>query len=735
MSIKAAFLCSLISFSIAAQPGVFVTGSVHDMQGNPIENALLLFQPAGKPVYTDSLGFFRMERPPQAAFLIVSAPGYLRDTLRKTENIMSITLRTTWSAAQEILVTGERNPGQTSFRSASLQINIDRQEMRKAACCNLSESFETSPLVDVSFPDPVSGIRQIQMMGLGGQYTGYSLENQMDEAGVLGSLQAGLIPGPWLESIQVQKGIGAVSSGSGMLAGQINAGFLKADTGSPVVVNGYLSDMGRAEANLVLPLRRNPGGGTQLFFHTNTTLLNIDRNGDGYRDLPLGLQLNGMIRTQHSGKNGAFLQLAARAYRDQRKGGDVGFNEGYPTEFKGFGFLSEVTGLELSGKAGKVFPVQNYRSLGVPWSAGYRINRQEAGQNGILMEEKWLRAEPVFQADLGKGGNGIKAGISLLARERAEHFKQINYSHEFHFPLSEQRAGTFLEGSFIPFPGLLLVAGYRMDISSYYSIWHSPRIHLRYEHPSGLVFRLGAGQSWQEPWIFAQNLQQFYSGRKLEIVSSVTGLPYGLKAERGRSLNFSTAFNYRILPGKGSILLDLFASVIQDQVIADVEKEGLIRIYNSGGNGESQGAGIQLDQKLGRRFSVRMAWRYAASWLAYEDQTRMRALHSFHRAMLNIDFFLGRNFQLNSGLQIHGRKRLYGSSAFSPLFPVWNLQISKIRENRFELALGVENLLDFRQQDLVQYPDSSMNPGFDAARIWGPAVGRMVYMNVRFMLK
>ncbi|MCS7086795.1 MAG: carboxypeptidase-like regulatory domain-containing protein, partial [Bacteroidia bacterium] len=48
---------------------------------------------------------------------------------------------------------------------------LTRVELTKAACCNLSESFETNASVDVSYSDAVTGIKEIQMLGLTGAYT------------------------------------------------------------------------------------------------------------------------------------------------------------------------------------------------------------------------------------------------------------------------------------------------------------------------------------------------------------------------------------------------------------------------------------------------------------------------------------------------------------------------------------------------------------------------------------
>ena len=51
------------------------------------------------------------------------------------------------------------------------------ENLLRAACCNLSESFETNASVDVNYTDAVSGAKQIQLLGLNGVYSQLMIEN------------------------------------------------------------------------------------------------------------------------------------------------------------------------------------------------------------------------------------------------------------------------------------------------------------------------------------------------------------------------------------------------------------------------------------------------------------------------------------------------------------------------------------------------------------------------------
>ena len=54
---------------------------------------------------------------------------------------------------------------------------ITQQELFKAACCNLGESFTTNPSVDVNYSDAATGAKQIKLLGLSGTYVQMLTEN------------------------------------------------------------------------------------------------------------------------------------------------------------------------------------------------------------------------------------------------------------------------------------------------------------------------------------------------------------------------------------------------------------------------------------------------------------------------------------------------------------------------------------------------------------------------------
>ena len=60
---------------------------------------------------------------------------------------------------------------------------------------------------------------------------------------------------------------------------------------------------------------------------------------------------------------------------------------------------------------------------------------------------------------------------------------------------------------------------------------------------------------------------------------------------------------------------------------------------------------------------------------------------------------------------------------------------------KFDIYLGCENILDYTQDDAIQVGgekfESGMNPfdsTFNSSAVWGPLMGRKIYIGLRFNL-
>lgn len=136
---------------------------------------------------------------------------------------------------QEVKVVA-RKSGTSRLAGAVNGIAVNKDELFKAACCNLGESFTTNPSVDVAYNDATTGARQIKLLGLSGTYVQMLTENLPNFRGAAIPYALGYVPGPWMKGIQVSKGSASVKNGYESITGQINVDYLKPEDEQQVEV-------------------------------------------------------------------------------------------------------------------------------------------------------------------------------------------------------------------------------------------------------------------------------------------------------------------------------------------------------------------------------------------------------------------------------------------------------------------------------------------------------------------
>ena len=177
-------------------------------------------------------------------------------------------------------------------KETGLTFNISSKELLKAACCNLSESFETNATVDVAFSNAVTGTKQLKMLGLDQKYTSLTKELLPSIRGLASPYGMNLIPGRWIGGIQLTKGGSTVTNGYESITGQINTELLKFNEKSETALNFFGDLNGRFETNITSTSAVSEHWNQTLLLHGNATLAKMDTNDDGFLDQPTGNQIN-----------------------------------------------------------------------------------------------------------------------------------------------------------------------------------------------------------------------------------------------------------------------------------------------------------------------------------------------------------------------------------------------------------------------------------------------------------
>ncbi|MDR2916899.1 MAG: TonB-dependent receptor, partial [Tannerella sp.] len=226
--IKHLFILTVLLFSSVVMAGEKIKGYVYDENNESVAGANVSWQETHSGTTTNADGFFELEQKNNEKQLVVSYVGYTTATITVENYKEALRIILKGEIELDEVVVSERRMGTISSRTSVLQTQkITYDELCRAACCNLAESFETNPSVDVSYSDASTGARQIKLLGLSGTYVQMLTENYPNFRGASSLYGLDYVPGPWMESIQVSKGTSSVKNGYEALAGQINVEYKK----------------------------------------------------------------------------------------------------------------------------------------------------------------------------------------------------------------------------------------------------------------------------------------------------------------------------------------------------------------------------------------------------------------------------------------------------------------------------------------------------------------------------
>ena len=615
---------------------------------------------------------------------------------------------------------------------------IGERELLKAACCNLSESFETTPSVDLAFTDAISGYKQIQMLGLAGPYTLITRENIPDARGLSAVTGLTFTPGTWIEGMQLSKGTGSVVNGYESVAGQINVEWRKPfeEKEDKWYLNLYQSSQGRTEGNIVRKMKFNENLSTNFFLHGKSQWLKQDQNSDGFLDQPIDKQFVGANRWFWFGKRGWEIQTGIKGVYVENRGGQRNYTSG-TEQMPGnpWGFELNMKRIEGWAKIGHVFANKPATSMGLQLSTVYHDQDALYGARNYDATQKSLYANFIYQSIISNTNHVIKIGWSNLIDNYDETFAGSRFQRNEIVP------GIFSEYSYNG-QKINVVAGLRADHHNLFGTFVTPRLHLRYAPWTRSSLRGSIGRAQRTANIFAENMGFMASSRNFFILNNDDGKPYGLDPEVAwnTGVNFTQKFrlNYR----DGVFTVDYYYTNFENQVVVDVEDHQSVRFYNLDGASFANSFQAQLDYELIHNLDLRLAYRWYDVRTTYRNTLKEKPLIAAHRAFANAGYETSNHWKFDYTLQWIGSKRIpehdhHGvyAEARSEEFIQMNAQVSKTWNDRFEVYFGGENLTNFMMHDPVLGSGDPFGNHFDASLIWGPVMGRNIYAGIRWKIK
>ena len=728
-----------------------VSGKVLKDDDTPVVGANVYWINKSAGTVTDIDGKYKLENPGNIDKYVISYIGFLNDTINSNYENQKIYLQKK-SDLEEVEITYNTKSSSVSLLSSANILNISSEELLKAACCNLAESFETTPSIDMNFSDAISGRKQISMLGLSSPNILMSIENIPAIRGALQSYGLTYIPGTWIESIQIAKGPGSIVNGYESISGQINTELRKPSRDDKFFLNLFVNQMERLEVNTHYTAGLNQKLDYGLYFHINKKDTSADNNNDGFRDNPTGQQLNILNRFQYSNLEKGLVGFFDFNYVfDERV---YGQNEyiGH-TLFQGnqnfWGGKKDAEIIKTNFKFGYVDPEITYRSLGIQFAYTGIDMGSSFGNSTHDINQSSIFTNLVYNSILGNTLHKIKTGISLSYDEYDEYISNLDIN-SFDISRIEKSIGAYFEYNYNNTDKINLSAGIRIDNHNKIGTFISPRVHMNYMLFPKSTIKFSFGKATRLANIFSENQKLFFSSRQI-IFSDGSNLSdfSNLKADEAWNYGVSIINSFRLFGKESQLTFDYYITDFENKVVADWETPTQINFYNLIGNSFSNSFQAQFSFTLSNSIDLLFAYKNTVAETDYITQGRLKnPLTPSDRIFFNLAYNgptndKGKKWKYDLTFNHVGEQRLpstetnpseYQISEISERLNLINTQITRVFNDSFQIYLGVENLTNYRQKNTILAVDDPFGDYFDAAYIYGPIFGRISYIGLRYYI-
>ncbi len=732
-------LSMLLRFSLHAQ----TIGRIAEIKNNKdtiyISDVMVYSALTKQVIYSDSSGIFILNNIPKDDTLSIISIGYVRQKfiLKNPNEKILIILKPAFNL-NEIEIVYQRPSVEYSVINPLQVQTLNENYLQKAACCNLSESFETNASVDVQITDAITGIRQIQMNGLTGKYILLTKENMPYLFGTQTSQGLAFLPGPFIQSIQLSKGVGAVLNGYESFSGQINMELWNPSKPDfKLYFNNYINQNARNEYNFVYNQKINSNIHSNIMLHSSFNPLSQDLNQDGFVDIPLGKQLNIVHKYHIKNNKGLGWQFGGQLILDDRKSGQIMKN--IPYSEAPYIVTSTTKKYDIFSKSGWIFRNKPGHSLGLQLLYSYYDNNNLYGSNDYNIFQNTFYSNFIYQGIINTTAHSYKVGVSYNYIKPDEKYRYFSFSRK------EQVTAIFAEYNYVPSSNLSFLIGNRLDYHNYYGWIYIPRVHLKLNfNNQNTTFKISAGKALRTPNPLSENIGVMASNRVFYFSKQYPQYPYGLYPEKAWTFGTNLYHQFKMFYRPSNVLLEYYYTLFSSQVVTDLDSSIQVKIYNTN-YAFAHAFQIEWQFQPIKRLETDFAVRYVDQQTNYQYGRNTQTYIPKYRGFVNLVYITkNKKWYFDFTAQYFSEKRLpftthnpteYQRPNFSK--PYWNLlsQITytlKWKQNELKIYIGVKNLNDFKQKNPIVATTNPSSPYFDASMIWGPIYGRMLYAGLRY---
>lgn len=672
--------------------------------------------------------------------LVVSYAGYKTDTVdaadKQTVEVVMIPNMTT------SIINVEDDKKSTHFGNYTAKTEvITSQELVKEACCDLAGCFGRNSSVEVAVTDIITDAKELKILGLEGAYTQLLVDNMPLMSGLNTKYGISSIPGTQIDKITVSKGSNSVIQGYESISGIMNVILKDYNNSDRLMFNGFINAAMEKQFNLNFANSINDKWSNILTLHTVQKSNIMDENRDGFLDNPLITRYVIYNKWNLADKqNQTEFNIAGRYWNEKREGGQ------------------KIDPSHSINTHGSAIYEQNIK---INSAEGYsRFSKQFTETSGMKMylTSSWYDQESVYGIT---GYDAVQNIFSAMGFYEFEIFEKsylktgISYKYQkidetinFNDTTSKTYAGNYIKKESIP--GIFaenslsffedkasIMTGIRLDKHNENGLVVTPRALFRYQPVKTIVVRASVGTGYRTINLFSEYSNLLASSRNIIING---------KLDPEKTLNYGADIllyfggeNY-----SGSFNVDYYRTEFTNKIIPDYDSNPREVIFsNLNGKAFSNVMQAELSLTVLRNIDLKLAYKFID--LKYEKSGVMyeQPFTSKHRVLATFSYMpQSRTWSASAGLNWFGAQRLpstasnpaeYQRPTESKPYTIINAQLNK-NFKYFEIYAGVENLLNFKQDNPIISADDPFGPYFDTSFIYGPTKGREFYAGFRFIL-
>ena len=663
--------------------------------------------------------------------LVISFIGYRSDTLlvNSTADEIRVVLEPTVDI-DGVEVTARRQGAHVSSLEPILTQVLTTSELQRAACCNLSEAFETNISVDVSYSDAVTGAQQIQMLGLAGIYSQIMMENVPGLRGLSQPFGLSFIPGPWMESISISKGAASVVNGYESITGQINVELKKPEGEERFHYNAFAASDGRLESSFNASLDLGENWKTMILAHGELFNNKVDHNHNSFLDHPLIRKYNVMNRYRYDRPGVMDSQFGFNLMQETREGGQKDFftNGAQFGSGEYYGFGTNTTRFQGFARTGFYLPRSEHASIGTQVQFTHHQHESHYGTTSYDGEQNSLYLNLLYTNKIVNEDHKFVTGLSFLLDDYSEVLADSLFDRRESVP------GAFFEYTYHTHERLTVILAARADYHNLYGMFFTPRSHLHLNLGEHWTVRASAGKGYRVPNPIAENTSLLVSNRRFTVAGDI-------KPEEAWNFGGSLTRHFLLFGRDASIVAEAYRTTFVNQLVVDVDSSpDRVIIGNLDGDSYANNYQLELNIEPYRFLEITAAYRHSDVKQTIGGELREKPFVNRYRGMLSASYAtLNNNWQFDITAQFNGRSRIpdmpeeLGLRSESPSYTILNAQVT-YRWRNFDIYAGAENITDYKQHTPILNAHNPFDEGFDGSLIWGPIMGRKFYMGLRYSL-